>query len=121
MLSIYWDPSPEIFVLPIIQWPILWYGVFFALGFALGYPILVSVLTRFFEPQLLKDAKKHSQFLVDHLVSYIVISTLIGARLGHFIFYEKPSFYFHRPLEIFKIWEGGLASHGAAIGIFIAV
>lgn len=119
--AIYWDPSPEIFILPIIHWPILWYGVFFALGFAIGYPILVGILTRFFELKLKKGAKKQAQFLADHLIGYVVIATLIGARLGHFIFYEKPSFYLNRPLEIFKIWEGGLASHGAAVGIFIAV
>jgi prolipoprotein diacylglyceryl transferase len=51
---------------------------------------------------------------------YIGVGTIIGARLGHCFFYE-PGFYLSHPLEIFKIWEGGLASHGAAIGILFAI
>jgi prolipoprotein diacylglyceryltransferase len=57
---------------------------------------------------------------VDTLTIYMVIATIIGARLGHVLFYE-PERYLSSPLDIFKIWEGGLASHGAAIGIFFAL
>ena len=57
---------------------------------------------------------------LDTLTTYVVVSTIIGARLGHFIFYE-PEYFIHNPIQILKIWEGGLASHGAAIGILIAL
>jgi len=50
----------------------------------------------------------------------MIFGTVIGARLGHCLFYN-PSYYLSNPIEIFKVWEGGLASHGAAIGILIAV
>jgi hypothetical protein len=60
---IYWDPSPEIFVLPIVNWPILWYGVFFALGFAVGFSIFYSLLLRLmqksFEEPLVSLEKKN--------------------------------------------------------------
>ena len=57
---------------------------------------------------------------VDSLTVYIVIGTIIGARLGHVIFYDLH-YYLTHPSEIIKIWHGGLASHGGAIGILIAL
>ena len=50
----------------------------------------------------------------------MLIATVVGARLGHVLFYE-PETYLAHPLDILKIWQGGLASHGAAIGIIIAL
>jgi prolipoprotein diacylglyceryl transferase len=51
---------------------------------------------------------------------YMLIATVVGARLGHVLFYEPASYLAH-PLDILKIWQGGLASHGAAIGIIVAL
>jgi len=53
---------------------------------------------------------------VDQLFMYMFFSTIIGARLGHCLFYD-PVYYLSNPLEILMVWHGGLASHGAAIGI----
>src|SRR3989344_4913795 len=117
MAYFYWDPDPEIFVLPFFEWPIRWYGALFALGFSLGFRIFVQILTRF----LGKDQKNVAYKLTDRLTAYMVVATVIGARLGHFLFYEKPSQYFSDPLKIFCVWRGGPASHGAAIGIVIAL
>lgn len=54
--------------------------------------------------------------VLDELATYMIIFTIVGARLGHCLFYE-PAYYLAHPLDILKIWEGGLASHGAAVGI----
>ena len=113
---IYWDPKPEIFRLPLLDWPILWYGAFFALGFVVGFPLLVSLLTRFFGQKRSEAVK-----ITDRLTFYMILGTLIGARLGHFLFYERPSHYLNDPLGIFRTWEGGLASHGGAVGILLAL
>src|SRR5690349_12458743 len=48
MAFIYWDPNPQFFLIPIVNWPIFWYGIFFALGFVLGFPLYVNLLVRFF-------------------------------------------------------------------------
>ncbi len=88
-----------------------WYGVLFMSGFLLGLYILNHVYSR----------ERVSPRWVDTLFVYILIGTIVGARLGHVAFYA-PGYYFtaaHWP-EIFKIWEGGLASHGATIGILFA-
>lgn len=117
LAAIYWDPKPEIFTLPIVHWPILWYGVLFALGFVIGFPIFVGVLTRY----LGKGERQKAVQITDRLTVYMVIATVVGARLGHFFFYEKPSSYLSKPWEILRVWEGGLASHGAAIAIILAL
>lgn len=65
--------------------------------------------------------KKKALLITDKLLVYMVIATIIGARLGHLIFYEDPSYYLSNPLVIFKVWQGGLASHGAAVTIIIAL
>ena len=189
---IHWDPKPEIFTLPIIHWPILWYGVLFTFGFAVGFPLFVSILFRYFlnrpdygesdilhpeelpkwgraksaiahalnlsiakeemsgvtpemKQQVLKSRclhperamvrlrldhqfgsavlslRKKALTLTDRLTVYMVVATILGARIGHFLFYERPSTYFNDPTEIFRVWEGGLASHGAIVAIILAL
>jgi prolipoprotein diacylglyceryl transferase len=114
---IYWDPKPEIFRIPAINWPITWYGALFALGFALGFPLFVDLLNRYWGG----GEKKKAVQVTDRLVLYMVLGTVLGARLGHFLFYEHPMNYLNRPAIFFKVWEGGLASHGAAIGIILSL
>ncbi len=106
--SIIWDVNPEIF--RIGTFAIRWYGVLFALGFIFGYYIIKKIFKN--EGIPIK--------LVDTLTTYMVIGTVVGARLGHCFFYE-PDIFLSDPIKILKIWEGGLASHGAAIGILISL
>ena len=112
---IFWDPAPEMFSfpIPILGRPILWYGFFFALGFALSYYVLLYLLR--------KMVHGKAKFLAEHLSFYVIVGTLIGARLGDVLFYQSPSDYLHDPWMIVKVWEGGLASHGGVIGILVAV
>lgn len=107
--QITWDVSPLIFKLGGLQ--VRWYGLFFALAFYLGYIILDKQVFR-------REGLKID--LLDKLATYVVIGTIVGARLGHVFFYE-PQSYLQDPISILKIWEGGLASHGAAIGILLAL
>jgi phosphatidylglycerol---prolipoprotein diacylglyceryl transferase len=65
-----------------------------------------------------KDGKSEKD--VESLTFFMVIATVLGARLGHCLFYE-PEVYLANPLRILKVWEGGLASHGAAVGILTAL
>ena len=87
-----------------------WYGVMWALGFYLGF----IVLNRMYKAEKAPEKWMDSTFL------YILIAGILGARLGHCLFYQ-PDYYLKHPIEILKIWEGGLASHGGAVGIIIAV
>lgn len=103
-----WDVNPEIF--RIGSFAPRWYGVLFASGFLFGY----FIFKRIFKNEGLKEE------VLDRLTIYVAIGTIVGARLGHCLFYE-PGYYLSNPLEILKVWKGGLASHGAAVGILLAL
>lgn len=111
---IIWNANPEIFTLPIPfidkELTLRWYGLLFALGFLISQQILYYMFK--------KEGKPEQD--VDTLTIYMVVATVIGARLGHVLFYE-PEKYLAHPLNILKVWEGGLASHGGAIGILFAL
>lgn len=98
------------------------YGLLFVSGIVLGY----FVIRKMFRAEQIEDK------ILDTLVTYMVLATIIGARLGHVLFYGPywdevidgqiiERGYFSHPADIIKIWEGGLASHGAAIAILIAL
>lgn len=113
-----WNGSPEI--LSIGSFPLRWYGLLFALGFLLSQQILYYIYKKEGKPE--KD--------VDTLTIYMVIATVLSARLGHVIFYQ-PELIWTNPLSIFLPFEfkpefkftglQGLASHGAAFGILFAL
>jgi phosphatidylglycerol:prolipoprotein diacylglycerol transferase len=105
---IHWNASPEIFTLGPLT--LRWYGLLFASGFALGF----QVVKKFFIQENVP-----TEYL-DPLVFYLMVGTIIGARLGHCLFYE-PSVYLADPIRILKVWEGGLASHGGALGVLVAL
>jgi phosphatidylglycerol:prolipoprotein diacylglycerol transferase len=105
---IVWNISPEIFTLG--KFSLRWYGLLFALGFLIGQQILIKIYKQE------GKTEKH----VETLTIYMLIATILGARLGHCLFYQ-PEFYLKNPIEILKIWEGGLASHGAVVGILLAI
>lgn len=209
----YWDPPRELFTLPILHWPIMWYSILFATGFVFGYFILSALLRRFFllypilqkkelvqeaelvayfndpkslfhkkvrdaqsaidamnrciedqasfeklekacnkekfyqdirdkarflrnrqyekacvrlyfdrvVPDAITSIKEKARLIIDHLSIYVVLGTIFGARIGHFLFYEHPSRYLRDPISVLKVWEGGLASHGAILGIIISL
>jgi phosphatidylglycerol:prolipoprotein diacylglycerol transferase len=103
-----WNVNPDLLKLGPLT--IRWYGLLFALGFIVGYEIFVRIYKR--EGKNLND--------LNDLLWYMILGTVIGARLGHCLFYD-PGYYLSNPLEILMIWHGGLASHGAAIGILTAL
>ena len=162
----------EVFTLPVIGWPIAWYGVLFAVGFWVGYQILFwSYLRRLpetineddiLDKKALFDSVKKGQLplvklretrieivlealnrmdrqglekrfgwllkrkvrakaFCEKLSIYVIIGTLIGARLGHLLFYEPIADLVKDPLVILRFREGGLASHGGVLGIVIAL
>jgi len=107
-----WNVNPEIFSLQIFGFHLAprWYGLLFASSFFFGYILML----KFFNKEGIPEK------VLDSLTTYMLIATVLGARLGHVFFYE-PSYYLANPSEILMIWKGGLASHGAAVGILIGL
>ncbi|NLB25484.1 MAG: prolipoprotein diacylglyceryl transferase, partial [Bacteroidales bacterium] len=105
---IHWNVSPEIFNLG--PFSVRWYGLLFATGFLIGYYVGEKMFL----------SEKVNRKWIDTLFLYIIVATIVGARLGHVFFYGWD-YYSQHPEEIIKVWHGGLASHGGAIGIIIAM
>lgn len=103
-----WTASPEIFSLGPLT--VRYYGLFFAIAFLLGYYIVERMFKRENAPEK----------WLDSLFVYVVVATVVGARLGHVLFYGWE-YYSQNPGEILMIWNGGLASHGGAFGILFAI
>jgi phosphatidylglycerol:prolipoprotein diacylglycerol transferase len=103
-----WNVSPDLVHLGPVT--IRWYGALFAGGFGIGYLLV--------RPTFVRD--KVPIDLLDQMVSWLFIGTLVGARLGHTLFYE-PDVYLNDPIRILKFWEGGLASHGGVMGLALAI
>jgi len=103
-----WNVNPWIFEIGDFQ--LRWYGLLFASGFMLGYYLLRRIF--------LTEGVKIEW--LDTVLWYVVIGTVVGARLGHVFFYDWD-YYGQNLMEIPKVWRGGLASHGAAVGIIFAL
>jgi phosphatidylglycerol:prolipoprotein diacylglycerol transferase len=106
ILEIVWNFEPRI--IPSWSMPV-WYGIMWAMGFLVGYRIMDRML----------KFEKAPQEWMDKVLIYCLIGGILGARFGHVFFYDWAD-YKDNPIDVLKIWEGGLASHGGAIGIIIA-
>jgi len=120
LLYIIWNAKPQLIDLGTFE--IRYYSLLFAIAFIIGYYIGYKIFKK----------EGYSQQILDKLFIYVVLSTIIGARLGHCLFYEFD-YYKNHLLEIFLPWRGrigedfrftgyqGLASHGAAIGVLVGI
>ena len=102
-----WNVNPELFSGFVT---VRWYGLMFAIGFLVGYEIVARMFKHEGAPER----------WLGILLIYVVIATIVGARLGQVFFYEWDV-YRADPIKILYIWEGGLASHGGTVAIIIAV
>lgn len=116
MNLILWDPSPEIFTLGPLS--VRYYGLMFAVSFLVSQQIMLHIFR--------KEGKPEED--MDDLTIYMILATVLGARLGHVLFYDFDKYFYNFKtgevgdlLGVFKIWEGGLASHGATFGILFAI
>jgi prolipoprotein diacylglyceryl transferase len=103
-----WSANPVAFSFGPIH--VFWYGILFAIAILSGLEFMKWVYRR--EGRPLDE--------IDNLFIYIVVGIVVGARLGHCLFYD-PAFYLAHPMKIFAVWEGGLASHGGGLGVIFAL
>ena len=109
-LSVVWNVDP--IICRIGPLALRYYSILFVLGFPIGYWLFVKFYKR----------EKVNTDLLEPLLYALLIGTIVGARLGHCLFYQ-PDYFLTKAhwLEIFQPWKGGLASHGGAIGVLLAV
>lgn len=115
------------FVLPfpainpvLVQWgplAIRWYALAYIAGLVLGWQLIRRIVSddRYWNGETRPGAET-----IDDLLLYCAFGVIIGGRLGDVLFYD-PQYYFANPLEIFKVWKGGMAFHGGLIGAIIGI
>lgn len=108
LLAIIWNVSPYVHQFS-NTYAIRWYGILFAIAFVSAYYIFFFISKK----------ENFPESTLNKMAIAVVIGGVIGSRLGHCLFYE-PSFYLHHPIQILHIWQGGMSSHGGAIGVLIA-
>ena len=108
LIQIVWNPDPILFEIGAFK--MTWYGALWGLSILLGYYVSRHIYHK----------KGRSERNLVTLIEYVVIGSILGARLGQVILYE-PAYFLANPLEILQIWKGGLASHGAVLGTLLAV
>lgn len=89
-----------------------WYGTMYFLAFVCGW-----LIARFFAK---RPQSKFSPKNVEDLVSYVILGVILGGRLGYIVFYDLP-YYLQNPLDMLKIWQGGMSFHGGFLGVLTAL
>lgn len=107
-MLIHWSFDP--ILISIGSLSIRWYGVLFVAAFVVGQALLARIFRAEGAPP--ENAER--------LLLYSLVGTIIGARLAHCLFYD-PQHYLAHPLAMLRIWEGGLASHGGAVGMLLGL
>ena len=93
---------------------IRWYSLAYIFGILIGWWVAKKIIKFKIENKIISFDSN----LFDDLISYIILSMILGGRIGYIIFYNG-SYYFNNPINIFKIWEGGMSFHGALVGVII--
>lgn len=112
------DIAPEIFTIPIggMEFSLRWYALAYIVGLILGWRLVVALLKR---PALWGGTPPMAPARVEDLLTWVIFGVIIGGRLGFVLFYQ-PGYYLANPLDILKIWEGGMAFHGGFLGVVVA-
>lgn len=107
-LSVTWNVNPTLF--EIFGREIRWYGLLWVIGLLAAVYIVQNIFKRENLPEKWFDS----------LFVYMMLGIILGARLGHCLFYE-PAYFLSNPIEILYVWQGGLASHGGGIGLILGL
>lgn len=114
------EPSPELFSFSLfgMEFALRWYALAYIAGLLVGWWLIVRLLRR---PTLWPaNTPPMRPTQVEDLLTWVVLGVVLGGRLGFVLFY-KPAYYLANPLQIFAVWEGGMAFHGGLIGVVVAV
>ena len=111
--------APEIFSVEVFGFTLAlrWYAMAYIVGIAIGWQIIKAALKR---PHLWRNGPPMDVGQLEDLLTYIVVGVIGGGRLGYVLFY-KPAEFMANPIDIIKIWEGGLSFHGGFIGVVLGV
>ncbi|MDP2768787.1 MAG: prolipoprotein diacylglyceryl transferase [Giesbergeria sp.] len=110
--------SPEIFTISLFgaEFALRWYALAYIAGLLIGWRILLALMRR---PGLWGTEPPMAPERVEELLTAIIIGVILGGRLGFVLFYQ-PGHYLTHPLDIPKLWQGGMSFHGGFLGVVVA-
>ncbi|MBV7378870.1 prolipoprotein diacylglyceryl transferase [Maritimibacter dapengensis] len=114
------DISPEVFAIDLfgLHLAVRWYALGYIVGIAIGWWIIRMAITR---PRLWAGGEPAmTKAQLEELVTWMVAGIIIGGRLGFVLFYQ-PAYYLANPLDIVKLWQGGMSFHGGFLGVVVGV
>lgn len=114
------DISPEVFAIDLfgLHLAVRWYALGYIVGIAIGWWIIRMAITR---PRLWTGGEPAmTKAQLEELVTWMVAGIIIGGRLGFVLFYQ-PAYYLENPLDIVKLWQGGMSFHGGFLGVVVGV
>ncbi len=111
------DISPEIFAIDLgnFHFALRWYAMGYIVGILIGWWIIARAIAN---PALWREAAPMTRAQLEELVTWMIIGIIAGGRLGFVLFYQ-PGYYLSNPLEIFKVWQGGMSFHGGFLGVVL--
>ncbi|MBK4217244.1 prolipoprotein diacylglyceryl transferase [Paracoccus caeni] len=110
--------SPEIFTINLggLSLSLRWYALAYLAGLLIGWRILIRMMRG---NAIWGDRAPMQPRQVDDLLTWVILGVILGGRLGFVLFYE-PGYYLSNPLQILKVWEGGMSFHGGFAGVIVA-
>jgi phosphatidylglycerol---prolipoprotein diacylglyceryl transferase len=112
------DFDPVFFTIPVLGLPIRWYALAYIAGIFLGWRYVIAMNCR--ERLWAAGKPPMTREQCDDILTWMVLGVILGGRLGFVMFYQ-PDYYLANPMEIFKVWQGGMSFHGGFIGVIVAV
>lgn len=109
------NPDPVAFYIPLVSWPVYWYGIMYGVAF-LQFILLGNL--RIKQPFI--AAQGWTKDHVSDIIFYGMIGVVVGGRLGEVIFY-RPAYFWEHPMEIPMTWLGGMSFHGGFLGVVVAM
>ena len=111
--------SPEIFTIRIgdLDFSLRWYALAYIAGILVGWRLAIAAVSR---ERLWAGEPAMTRSQVEELLTWIVIGVIVGGRLGFALFYQ-PDHFLRYPLDIFRLWQGGMSFHGGLIGVAVAI
>ncbi|WP_298260743.1 prolipoprotein diacylglyceryl transferase [uncultured Litoreibacter sp.] len=113
------DISPEIFTLELgsFSFALRWYALAYIVGLVIAWRIVVDLMKR---PLLWGDrGAPMTKEQPEDLLTWAILGVVLGGRLGYVLFYQ-PSYFLSNPVDILKVWEGGMSFHGGFLGVVAA-
>ena len=110
--------SPEIFTLHLgpVTFALRWYALAYIAGLLLGWQLIVKMIRT---PRLWAKAPPMAAETVENLLTWVILGVILGGRLGYGLFYQ-PDHFLSNPLQVLRVWEGGMSFHGGFLGVVVA-